>query len=334
MENENEMMPEQASTPAASSTFSALHQSLDRVRAELEKNIKGQEGLIRHLMVALLSKGHVLIEGVPGVAKTLTAKSLAKTLDAAYSRIQFTPDLMPSDILGTNIFNVKESKFELKRGPIHANIVLIDEVNRAPAKTQAALFEVMEEQQVTIDGETLTMDEPFLVLATQNPIEQEGTYRLPEAQLDRFLIKVVVDYPDETSELAVLNMHQQATGRNLIDQLQVVLKKSDLLQHISQVQQVKASEANLKYIADIIRGSRSFNGIYLGASPRGAIALLRCAKGLAAMEGRDFITPDDIKEMVNPVLRHRIILTPEKEMEGKTPDEVLLSLIKQIEVPR
>ncbi len=314
--------------------LSEVKNQLDKVREQLSKSLKGQPELVVQLLVALLSRGHVLLEGVPGVAKTLAAKSLAKTLQTSFARLQFTPDLMPSDVVGTTIYNQKTASFELRKGPIHAQFALIDEINRAPAKTQAALFEVMEERQSTIDGETLPMPEPFLVIATQNPIEHEGTYRLPEAQLDRFLLKIQVGYPDASAEMDILKMHHEGDFKSPADQLEAVLTVREVLRMQQLCHQIHADEKMLEYIATLVRNSRDFPGIYLGASPRAAIALLNAAKALALIEGRDFITPDDVQNMALPVLRHRILLTAEKEMEGSQTDEIIRQLLVKTEVPR
>lgn len=308
---------------------------VDAIRAEVGNVIIGQHQTIDLLLTALLANGHVLIEGVPGVAKTLTAKLLAKTMSVDFSRIQFTPDLMPSDVLGTSVFMPKTGDFTFRQGPIFSNLVLIDEINRAPAKTQAALFEVMEERQVTNDGITYHLDEPFMVLATQNPIEQEGTYRLPEAQLDRFLFKVVVGYPAAGDEVAILRGHHQR--RNLTDALNAVnavLSAGQLALLREQVHQVRIEDKLFEYIAQIVQATRADRSLYLGASPRASVALLNSAKAFATLQGRDFITPEDVQELAAPVLRHRILLTPEREMEGGTPDEVIAQLVKKIEVPR
>ncbi|MBD2751891.1 AAA family ATPase [Spirosoma validum] len=312
-----------------------LNTTVDAIRAEVGKVIVGQHQTVDLLLTALLADGHVLIEGVPGVAKTLTAKLLAKTMSVNFSRIQFTPDLMPSDVLGTSVFMPKTGDFTFRQGPIFSNLVLIDEINRAPAKTQAALFEVMEERQVTNDGTTYHLDEPFMVLATQNPIEQEGTYRLPEAQLDRFLFKIVVGYPDAAEEVDILRGHHQR--RNLTDALDAVsavLSAEQLASLRSQVHQVHVEDNLFDYIAQIVQSTRANKSLYLGASPRASVALLNSAKALATLRGRDFITPEDVQELATPVLRHRILLTPEREMEGGTADEVVSQLVKKIEVPR
>ncbi len=312
-----------------------LTEAVRAIRAEVGKVIVGQQQTVDLLLTALLADGHVLIEGVPGVAKTLTAKLLAKTLSVGFSRIQFTPDLMPSDVLGTSLFQPKTGDFTFRQGPIFSNLVLIDEINRAPAKTQAALFEVMEERQITNDGTTYRLSEPFMVLATQNPIEQEGTYRLPEAQLDRFLFKIVVGYPDEAAEVDILRGHHQR--RNLADALDAVtavLTAGQLTSLRGQVQHVHVEDHLFGYIAQLVQATRVNRALYLGASPRASVALLNGAKALATLRGRDFITPEDVQELAAPVLRHRILLTPEREMEGGTADDVIGQLVQKIEVPR
>lgn len=312
----------------------ALQKAVSDIKAELSKVIIGQENFIELLIVSLLVDGHVLIEGVPGVAKTITAKLFAKTLKTDFSRIQFTPDLMPSDILGTSIFNVKSSEFEFKKGPIFSNIVLIDEINRAPAKTQAAMFETMEERQVTMDGTTYPMAGPFMVLATQNPIEQEGTYALPEAQLDRFLFKVKVDYPNVDEEVLILKTHHQRKGNLATKEIKNVLTPKTLLGFKSQIQEIVVEEKIFKYIADIITKTRNHPHLYLGGSPRASLAALNSAKAFAAINGKDFVTPEDVKKALVPVLNHRVILTPEREMEGMTTESVVQMITESVEIPR
>ncbi|MGY2131728.1 AAA family ATPase [Hymenobacter sp. HD11105] len=314
--------------------FSHLSTSAEAVKRELSKVIVGQHAVVELLLTALLADGHVLLEGMPGVAKTLTAKLLARTLDVPFSRLQFTPDLMPSDVLGTSVFRPNKAEFEFRPGPIFASIVLIDEINRAPAKTQAALFEVMEEHHITQDGVTYPMQEPFLVLATQNPIEQEGTYRLPEAQLDRFLFKVSVGYPSLEEEIAILQGHHAGFGGTPLEAVQPVLTAADIAELRAQVRQQHVEPKLLDYIAHLVGQTRAHKALYLGASPRASLALLNGAKALAALRGRDFITPEDVQFLAAPVLRHRIQLTPEREMEGGTPDEVVKQIMQQIEVPR
>ncbi len=307
---------------------------MEKVKDAIGKVIVGQHDMVELLMTALLSNGHVLLEGVPGVAKTLTAKTLAALIDVEFSRIQFTPDLMPSDVLGTNIFNPQKGNFEFKKGPIFGNIILIDEINRSPAKTQAALFEVMEEKQITSDGTTYKMNPPFMVVATQNPIEHEGTYRLPEAQLDRFLFKININYPNIDEELAILNLHHQKNGKQLLENLTPVISKDDLDLCRSIITKVIVEEKLLKYIAQITQDTRNNPALYLGASPRASIALLNASKSLAVLRGRDFVTPEDIKDNVLPALRHRVALTPEKEMEGIDADDILKEILNRIEIPR
>ncbi|TDX84803.1 AAA family ATPase [Epilithonimonas xixisoli] len=311
-----------------------LRNNLERVKAEIGKVIIGQENMIEHLLVALLSNGHVLIEGVPGVAKTITAKLLAKTISVDFSRIQFTPDLMPSDILGTSVFNVKEADFKFKKGPIFSNFILIDEINRSPAKTQSALFEVMEEQQITMDGVKYQMEEPFLVVATQNPIEHEGTYRLPEAQLDRFLFKIEVGYPNLEQEIEIIKNQHNNRLEDKTDVVQTVISGQQLKQYQQLVKEIVVEQNLLEYIAKIIVNTRENQFLYLGASPRASLALLTASKAFAAIRGRDFVTPEDIKEASFAVLRHRIIVSPEREMEGLTADEIIRQILESIEVPR
>jgi len=314
--------------------INTLNNAVIGIRNEISKVIVGQHKMVDLLLIALLCDGHVLIEGVPGVAKTLTAKLLSRIINTNFSRIQFTPDLMPSDVLGTSVFNPQEAKFEFKRGPIFSNIILIDEINRAPAKTQSALFEVMEERQVTIDGMTHFMEFPFLVIATQNPIEQEGTYRLPEAQLDRFLFKIVIDYPSMEEEVNIL-MNQQSVSQNaLLEKVQQLVTPSQITEYRNITNQVIIDPKLVEFIAKIVNQTRNNSSLYLGASPRASLAILRSAKANAAILGRDFVTPEDIIEMAVPVMRHRIILTPEKEMEGFTPDELINEIISRIEIPR
>ncbi|MBK6379943.1 MAG: MoxR family ATPase [Chitinophagaceae bacterium] len=314
--------------------LNGLNRSVYEIKNEIAQVIIGQYKMVDLLLIGLLCDGHILIEGVPGVAKTLTAKLMAKIIDADFSRLQFTPDLMPSDVVGTSVFNPREGDFKFKSGPIFSNIVLIDEINRAPAKTQAALFEVMEERQVTIDGITHQMRFPFLVLATQNPIEQEGTYRLPEAQLDRFLFKIEVGYPTLQEEISILNRQQGKTQTEMIEGVRKLLTPHDIQHYRKQVQSIIIEPKLVEFIARIVNETRNNPALYLGASPRASLAILRAAKANAAIKGRDFVTPEDIVEMAPHVLRHRIILTPEKEMEGITADDLIESILKAIEVPR
>ncbi|SUX46796.1 AAA family ATPase [Chryseobacterium indoltheticum] len=311
-----------------------LRENLNKVKTEIAKVIVGQEDMVEHLLAALLSNGHVLIEGVPGVAKTITAKLLAKTIDVDFSRIQFTPDLMPSDILGTSIFSMKNSEFEFKKGPIFSSFILIDEINRSPAKTQAALFEVMEEKQITIDGTRYEMDEPFLVVATQNPIEHEGTYRLPEAQLDRFLFKINVGYPNLEQEVAIIKNQHDNRLEDKTEAVNKVITAQQLNNYQKLVKEIIVESQLIEYIAKIIINTRENQFLYLGASPRASLALLTASKAFAALRGRDFVTPEDIKEASYAVLRHRVIVSPEREMEGLTADEIIRQILEGIEIPR
>ncbi|MDB5246672.1 MAG: MoxR family ATPase [Segetibacter sp.] len=311
----------------------ALSAAVARVKEEIGKVIVGQDAMIELLLAAIIADGHVLIEGVPGVAKTLTAKLLARCIDVPFSRIQFTPDLMPSDVIGTSVFNPQAGSFSFKRGPIFSNVVLIDEINRSPAKTQAALFEVMEEKQITYDGITYTMEAPFLVLATQNPIEQEGTYRLPEAQLDRFMFKIEVKYPSLEEEVLILQHTNEGKTTDLSN-VQVVLTAGQIKDLRNIASHLHIEEKVLRYIAELIFETRNNKSLFLGGSPRASVAVLKASKAVAAMNGREFVTPDDVKRVLSPVLRHRIILTPEKEMEGSTADDIIDSIVKKIEVPR
>jgi len=314
--------------------LSELQKSIEAIKTELSSVIVGQHKMIDQLLVAILSNGHVLLEGVPGVAKTITAKLLAKTLDIGFSRIQFTPDLMPSDILGTSVYDLKKSEFEFKKGPIFSNLILIDEINRAPAKTQAALFEVMEERQITIDGTTYILDTPFLAIATQNPIEQEGTYRLPEAQLDRFLFKISIDYPKLEEEIAIIQREHVLQNEDKLQNIKTLLTANTIKNFQRLVKQIIVEPQLVEYIAKIVINTRENAFLYLGASPRASIAILNAAKGFAAIRGRDFVTPEDIKEAAIPVLQHRVIVTPEREMEGITSTEIIKQILENVEIPR
>ncbi len=311
-----------------------LSNDMNAVRDELRKVIVGQEQMIEYLLVAILANGHVIIEGVPGVAKTMAIKLLAITIDVKFNRIQFTPDLMPSDILGTSVFNLKKTEFEFRPGPVFSNLVLIDEINRAPAKTQAALFEVMDERQVTIDGKTYPMEDPFLVMATQNPIEQEGTYRLPEAQLDRFMFKIVINYPSLEEEVEIVLREHKAINGDKTEDVKAVLKGENILKYRELVRRIIVEPNIMQYIAGIVYGTRQNPFLYLGASPRASLAILNSAKGFAALRGRDFVTPEDVKDAAVVVLQHRVIVTPEKEMEGVKADEIVKQILETVEVPR
>jgi MoxR-like ATPase len=325
---------EQQTTFSSRVDLSELLGAVERIRAEIGKIIVGQQEMIDLLVAAVLADGHVLIEGVPGIAKTLTAKLVARTLSIPFSRIQFTPDLMPSDILGTSIFSAKTGEFEFRRGPNYSQLILIDEINRAPAKTQSALFEVMEERQITIDGHRYAMQTPFLVLATQNPIEHEGTYRLPEAQLDRFLFKIEIGYPSLDEEIRILSEFDGRDGRNDLEVIQPVLDGEQIALYQRMIRSLHIDENLLKYIAQIVTQTRNNNALYLGASPRASLAVMMGAKAMAALAGRDFVTPEDIRQVTYPVLRHRVMLTPEKEMEGLLPEQAIRQIVEGIEVPR
>ncbi len=314
--------------------MTALNHAVLSIRSEIKKIIVGQDEMVKLIIAALLADGHVLIEGVPGVAKTLTAKLVARSVDAGFSRVQFTPDLMPSDVLGTPVFNPREATFEFKKGPVFSNIVLVDEINRAPAKTQSALLEIMEERQASVDGKTYPMASPFMVLATQNPVEQEGTYRLPEAQLDRFLFKIVVPYPSEAEELSILTQFHHMGNTSVQDLVHPVLGAQQINQLKQQIKTLVIEEKLLQFIAKLIHQTRNHKSIYLGASPRASLAVMNASKAIAAMNGRDFVTPEDIREVLIPVLRHRIILAPDKEMEGVTEAEVIKQIVQAMDVPR
>ncbi len=314
--------------------LSAVHAAYNAIVTEMAKVIVGQEKLVEQLVLSVFCGGHVLLEGLPGVAKTLNARCLAKTIDAQFGRIQFTPDLMPSDVLGTVIFSQKNSEFEFKRGPIFANIVLIDEINRSPAKTQAALFECMEEQQVTVDGMCYELADPFLIIATQNPIDHEGTYRLPEAQLDRFLFKLFAEYPNAEHEMAILARHQNQLKNIDISAINKMINAETIAAVKATIAGITVKEDILRYITELVQATRNHPSIYYGASPRASVNLLKSAKALAAVNGRDFVIPEDVKELAFPVLNHRIILTPEKEMEGQTVQDVLKLLIDKVSVPQ
>ncbi|HET6254877.1 MAG TPA: MoxR family ATPase [Puia sp.] len=311
-----------------------LQRAVDDLKAEIGKVIVGQEQMVELLLAGILADGHILIEGVPGVAKTLTAKLLSKVISVGFSRIQFTPDLMPSDVIGTSVFNPRESSFQFKAGPIFSNIILIDEINRAPAKTQSALFEVMEERQITVDGQTYLLNAPFMVVATQNPIEQEGTYHLPEAQLDRFLFKINVHYPSPEQEFRIVTNHHQLRGDVRIETVASVLSAVRVAELREQVRRIHVEEKLIQFMTTIVGATRNHKSIYLGASPRASIGILNGSKAIAAMRGRDFITPEDIVYTAPAVLRHRLVLTPEKEMEGASADDVIDEIIRSIEVPR
>ncbi|MFN4033976.1 MAG: AAA family ATPase [Fimbriimonadales bacterium] len=317
-------------------TVDAVGESLQQVQAQIGRVIVGQQGVIEQSLCALLADGHILIEGVPGIAKTLLVRVIAQTLGLQFRRVQFTPDLMPSDLIGTTLYEMQSGEFRVRYGPIFANIILADEVNRTPPKTQSALLEAMEERQVTIDGVSHPLPSPFMVFATQNPIEYEGTYPLPEAQLDRFLLKIVMDYPSEAEERAILSLHDSGFRSHQLEQVGLTpVMDAEALQRIRAiVRSVEVSDAVRDYMLQIIRRTRQNEYLLVGASPRAGIALLLVSKALAAIRGRGFVTPDDVKQMALPVLRHRLILKPEAEVEGLNTDRILMSLLEAIPVPR
>ncbi|MDB5225828.1 MAG: moxR [Bacteroidota bacterium] len=311
-----------------------ITEAAEKIKHEMAKVIVGQDTAIELMLTALFIGGHILLEGVPGIAKTLTAKMLAKTIAVDFSRIQFTPDLMPTDIIGTSVFNMKDSEFRFREGPVFSNIVLIDEINRSPAKTQAALFELMEERQVSVDGRTYPMSYPFLVMATQNPIEQEGTYRLPEAQLDRFIFKIVMDYPDLEQEKQILHRFNNDFTAKVVNEIQPVINAADIKRCSEIVEKIFIKEEIISYIANVVHETRHHGDLFLGASPRASLALLKASKAMAAISGRDFVTPDDVRIVSDAVLNHRVIPSPEKEMEGITAQDIIRQIIQKIEVPR
>ncbi len=310
--------------------------TVEHIRRELAKVIVGQDAPIEQILIALLAEGHALIEGVPGTAKTLTVKTLARVINADFGRIQFTPDLMPSDITGTNIFNIATSNFSLRQGPIFTDILLADEINRTPPKTQAALLEAMEERQVTIDGEAHSLSPIFTVLATENPIEYEGTYPLPEAQLDRFLVKILLDYPEEEHERQVVANWDAGFNSRRLDQVDIVpLAEPDAISRCRrEVSETRMEPGVQHYAVDIVRRTRAHPFIHYGASPRASVAMLLCSKALAAIRGREFVTPDDVRDIARPVLRHRLALRAESELDGATPDAVIADILRSAEVPR
>lgn len=310
--------------------------TVEHIRTELRKVIVGQDDAIEQILIALLAEGHALVEGVPGTAKTLTVKTLSRIINATFSRIQFTPDLMPSDITGTNVFNIATSNFNLRRGPIFTDILLADEINRTPPKTQAALLEAMEERQVTIDGEAYALPSIFTVLATENPIEYEGTYPLPEAQLDRFQLKILLGYPDEAAEREVVARWNDGFNSKRLDQVDIrpLSDPSAMLQCRAEVARVRMEPGVQNYAVDLVRRTRAHPFIHYGASPRASVALLLCSKALAAIRGRDFVTPDDVRDVALPVLRHRLTLRAEAELDGVTPDAVITDILKSAEIPR
>lgn len=324
----------EAETANQRTDLTQLNLAVEQIRKSIGHIIVGQKDTIDFLIAGILADGHLLLEGVPGVAKTLSAKLIAKSIDAVFSRIQFTPDLMPSDVLGTSVFDPRSASFEYKKGPVFGNIILIDEINRAPAKTQSALFEVMEERQVTVDGHTYAMDEPFMVLATQNPVEHEGTYRLPEAQLDRFLFKIEIKYPTLEEEIIILSRQHQHKLEDELKEIKAVLSIDQIKTCRALIKALHVEPKLIEYAAKIVHETRNNKSLYLGASPRASLALINGAKAIAAMQGRDFVTPEDIIKVAAPVLAHRIMLSPDKEMEGLTPGDIVAQIIQKIEIPR
>jgi MoxR-like ATPase len=313
-----------------------IQSAYQALSAESKKALVGQDAVFEQLVIALIVRGHVLLEGVPGTAKTLAAKTLAHLVRADFKRVQFTPDLMPSDIVGTQVYDVNKSIFYLKRGPVFANIVLADEVNRAPAKTQAALLEAMEERHVTIEGERHALPEPFLVLATQNPVEYEGTYPLPEAQLDRFLFKTLVSYPSTDAETDILRRYHHGFDAHKLSEagLEPILTPAELQELRREVDAITVEDGILAYITKLSDATRRANDLALGASPRASIAMLLASKAYAAMQGRSYVVPDDIKMIALPVMRHRILLKPEAEIEGLDADGIIQRILASVEVPR
>ncbi|MBS5526864.1 MAG: MoxR family ATPase [Prevotella sp.] len=314
--------------------LTAFSEKMQLLRDRISQIVIGQDAAVDLVLTCILADGHVLIEGVPGVAKTLLARLVSRLTDLHFSRVQFTPDLMPSDVLGTTVFNVKTSEFDFHKGPVFADMVLVDEINRAPAKTQAALFEVMEERQVTIDGVTRRMDDIYTIIATQNPVEQEGTYKLPEAQLDRFLMKIDMGYPSADDETAILERHHANAAFVRLDDVAPVISRSELLQLRDMVGSVVVDSSLLQYIVQIVRQTRTSRAVFLGASPRASVSMLRASKAYAMLCGRDFVTPEDIKTVAPPILSHRLILTAEAEMEGYSPVKVVQKLMDKVEVPK
>lgn len=331
MEENNEI---EQNTTEINADIAFVMNAAEKIKTEINKVIVGQHQTIDLMLSAIFINGHILLEGVPGIAKTLTAKMLAKTISVDFSRIQFTPDLMPTDIIGTSVFNLKESEFKFRPGPVFSNIILIDEINRSPAKTQAALFELMEERQVSVDGITYPMEYPFLVLATQNPIEQEGTYRLPEAQLDRFIFKIVMEYPNLEEEKEILHRFNNDFSAKVTSEVHAVLHAEDIKRCSGIIERVFIKDEIINYIANIVHETRNHGDLFLGASPRASLALLKASKAMAVISGRDFVTPDDVRTVAEAVLNHRIIPSPEKEMEGITAQDIIKQIIQKIEVPR
>lgn len=331
---DNEKLPMADEHAQIKPELEQVARKIEQIKNEIAKVIVGQDEVLELLIAGLLTGGHILLEGVPGIAKTLTAKLLARSVSVDFSRIQFTPDLMPTDVTGTTVFNLKTSEFTFNRGPVFSNIVLIDEINRAPAKTQAALFEVMEELQITIDGTSHLLTEPFMVIATQNPVEQEGTYKLPEAQLDRFLFRIKMGYPSFAEEVSILQRFKEEASKDHEVNIQSVISAAEFSACKKTIQLVHLKDELIEYIAQIVQATRTSADLYLGASPRASLAIMRAAKTIAVINSRDFVIPEDIQRVTYPVLNHRIILTPEREMEGIASEEVIREIIQSIEVPR
>ncbi|MDX1477954.1 MAG: MoxR family ATPase [Saprospiraceae bacterium] len=321
-------------SPMSPGSLDEIRIGVQRLKEQISRIVVGQETMIDLLVVALLAKGHVLIEGFPGLGKTLVAKLLARSVDTPFTRIQFTPDLMPSDLLGTNVYNFQSGDFTFQKGPLFSNIILIDEINRAPAKTQSALFEVMEERQISLEGQRYRMAEPFLIIGTQNPVDLEGTYPLPEAQMDRFLFRIRIAYPELEEEVEILRRHQSVHNMHRLENVDPVLQADALIAFQEYLPRVHAEEQLLQFIADLVHRTRSHPDIMIGASPRASLALMYGAKALAVVRGRDFVTPEDIKDVAVPALNHRIVITAEKEMEGGTVDQIIQQLLQVTEVPR
>jgi MoxR-like ATPase len=333
-ESDKSIKPEDGEGDSFATEAEEVRAAVTRIKSEIGKIIIGQGPMIELMIAALLTDGHILLEGVPGIAKTLTSKLLARCIDVDFNRIQFTPDLMPTDIVGTTIFDMKRSEFYFKKGPVFSNVVLIDEINRAPAKTQAALMEVMEEEQVTVDGVTYKMEPPFFVVATQNPVEQEGTYKLPEAQLDRFMFKLIADYPSLSEEESMLQRFKNDFYDRQQSKVRAVVNAQELLKFRLLVERVFIKDELIRYIAEIVAQTRNNSDLYLGASPRASLNILKASKSLALISGRSFVTPDDIKRAAFPVLNHRLILSYDREIEGVEIKEIIESLLRKVEVPR
>lgn len=313
---------------------SYVQQMAEKIRCEIQKVVIAQDELIENMLIGLLCGGHLLIEGVPGVAKTLMVKLMAKCFDVGFKRIQFTPDLMPSDVIGTTVFNMKTSEFYFRQGPVFSNFILVDEINRSPAKTQAALFEVMEEHQISVDGETHKMNFPLFIVATQNPIEQEGTYKLPEAQLDRFIFKLNVKYPELSQEIQILQRFKEDFDSKVSEEVNAVINTEQLKKCMDIIEKVHIKDDLIEYIAKIVYETRNSGDLFLGASPRASLSILKASKAASAIRGRSFVIPDDIKNIAYAVLNHRIILNPEREIEGVETIDVINNIIHKIEVPR